>query len=90
MRIHGVVQVNTVPPPGITGPNGRVAVSDPAKIYPGQHEQIWGIQVSVDFPGTVYGVTRDVPAGLRVAHREHNDRNCVSSASATRQCTCRR
>ena len=86
MRIHGVVQVNTVPPPGITVPIGRVAVGDPAKIYPGEHEQIRGIQVSVDFPGTVYGVTRDMPAGLRVAHRAHNDRNCVSPASATRQC----
>ena len=31
-RIHGVVQVNTVPPPDIIVPIGRVAVGDPAKI----------------------------------------------------------
>jgi len=58
VRIHGVVQVKTVPPPGTIVPTGWVAVGDPAKIYPpGQHEQSWGIQVSVDFPETVYGVT---------------------------------
>ena len=42
VRIHGVVQVNTVLPPGTTVPIGWVAVGDPARIYPpGQHEQIW-------------------------------------------------
>jgi gamma-carbonic anhydrase len=33
---------------------------------PGQHEQIWAIQESLDFPGTVYGVTRDTPATERM------------------------
>jgi gamma-carbonic anhydrase len=67
VRIHGVVQVNTVLPAGATVPIGWVAVGDPARIYPpGQHEQIWAIQESLDFPGTVYGVTRDTPATERM------------------------
>ena len=50
VRIHGVVQVNTVLPPGTTVPIGWVAVGDPAQIYPpGQHEQIWDIQQTLDF-----------------------------------------
>jgi len=67
VRIHGVVQVNTVLAPGATVPIGWVAVGDPARIYPpDQHEQIWAIQESLDFPGTVYGVTRDTPAAGRM------------------------
>jgi carbonic anhydrase/acetyltransferase-like protein (isoleucine patch superfamily) len=67
VRIHAVVQVNTVLPPGATVPIGWVAVGDPARIYPpGQHEQIWAIQESLDFPGTVYGVTGDTPATERM------------------------
>jgi gamma-carbonic anhydrase len=63
VRIHGVVQVNTVLPPGTTVPIGWIAVGDPARIYPpDQHEQIWAVQERLDFPGTVYGVTRDTPA----------------------------
>jgi carbonic anhydrase/acetyltransferase-like protein (isoleucine patch superfamily) len=67
VRVHGVVQVNTVLPPGATVPVGWVAVGDPARIYPpGEHEQIWAIQESPDFAGTVYGVTRDTPATERM------------------------
>jgi gamma-carbonic anhydrase len=52
VRIHGVVQVNTVLPPGATVPIGWVTVGDPAEIYPpAQHEHIWAIQESLDFPG---------------------------------------
>ena len=70
VRIHGVVQVNTVLPPGTTVPIGWVAVGDPARIYPpGQHEQIWEIQESLDFPGTVYGVTGDTPAAERMSRQ---------------------
>ena len=59
VRIHGVVQVNTVVPPGQAVPIGWVAVGDPARIFPpGQHEQIWAIQETLDFPGTVYGAAR--------------------------------
>lgn len=70
VRIHGVVQVNTVLPAGSTVPIGWVAVGDPAQVYPpGQHEQIWAVQQALDFPGTVYGVTRDTPASERMARQ---------------------
>jgi gamma-carbonic anhydrase len=70
VRIHGVVQVNTTLPPGTTVPIGWIAVGDPAQIYPpGQHEQIWAIQQSLDFPGTVYGVAGDTPAAERMSRQ---------------------
>ncbi|HYN92692.1 MAG TPA: gamma carbonic anhydrase family protein [Pilimelia sp.] len=63
VRIHGVVQVNTVLPPGSTVPIGWVAVGVPARILPpDQHDQIWAAQEPLDFPGTVYGVPRGTPA----------------------------
>jgi carbonic anhydrase/acetyltransferase-like protein (isoleucine patch superfamily) len=63
VRIHGVVQVNTVLPAGSTVPIGWVAVGDPATVLPpDQHEQIWAIQEPLDFPGTVYQVPRGTPA----------------------------
>jgi gamma-carbonic anhydrase len=70
VRIHGVVHVNTVLPPGEVVPIGWVAVGDPARIFPpGQHEQIWAIQESLDFPGTVYGTTRDATATERMSRQ---------------------
>ena len=70
VRIGGVVHVNTVLPPGTTVPIGWVAVGEPARIYPpDQHEQIWEIQESLDFPGTVYGVTRNTPAADRMTRQ---------------------
>ncbi len=61
VRIHGVVQVNTVVSPDAVVPIGWVAVGDPAVILsPERHEEIWAIQRELDFPGTVYGVSRDV------------------------------
>lgn len=70
VRIHGVVQVNTVLPPGAVVPIGWVAVGDPAGIFPpGQHEQIWAIQESLDFPGTVYGTARDASATERMSRQ---------------------
>jgi gamma-carbonic anhydrase len=70
VRIGAVVHVNTVLPPGTMVPIGWVAVGDPARIYPpDQHERIWEIQESLDFPGTVYGVTRDTPAAERMARQ---------------------
>lgn len=70
VRIHGVVHVNTVLAPGATVPIGWVAVGDPARILPpGEHEQIWAIQESLDFPGTVYGTTRDASATERMSRQ---------------------
>jgi carbonic anhydrase/acetyltransferase-like protein (isoleucine patch superfamily) len=70
VRVHGVVHVNTALPPGETVPIGWIAVGDPAQILPpGRHEQIWAIQESLDFPGTVYGLARGAPAAERMSRQ---------------------
>jgi carbonic anhydrase/acetyltransferase-like protein (isoleucine patch superfamily) len=70
VRIHGVVHVNTVLAPGQLVPIGWVAVGDPARVFPpGQHEQIWAIQQALDFPGTVYGITRGTSAAERMSRQ---------------------
>lgn len=72
VRIHGVVQVNTVLAPGALVPIGWVAVGDPATILPpDRHDEIWAIQRELDFPGTVYGVGRDV--SMRELMRAQSD-----------------
>lgn len=59
VRINGVVQVNSRLDAGAVVPIGWVAVGDPASILsPERHEEIWEIQRTLDFPGTVYGVPR--------------------------------
>lgn len=59
VRINGVVQVNTTLEPGAVVPIGWVAVGSPARIIsPDRHEEIWAVQQTLDFPGTVYGVER--------------------------------
>lgn len=60
VRINAVVHVNTAVPPQTTVPIGWVAVGDPAKILPpGDHDEIWRIQSTLDFPGTAYGIERE-------------------------------
>lgn len=72
VRVNGVVQVNTRIAPGQVVPIGWVAVGDPAQILPpDRHEEIWAIQRELDFPGTVYGVGRDVP--MRELMRRQSD-----------------
>jgi carbonic anhydrase/acetyltransferase-like protein (isoleucine patch superfamily) len=72
VRINGVVQVNTTVAPGAVVPIGWVAVGDPATILPpDKHEEIWAIQRELDFPGTVYGVGRDV--SMRELMRRQSD-----------------
>ncbi len=62
VRIHGVVQVNSVLLPGALVPIGWVAVGDPAQILPpDRHDDIWAVQRELDFPGTVYGAGRELP-----------------------------
>lgn len=59
VRINGVVQVNTTLEPGAVVPIGWVAVGTPAQLFsPDRDEEIWAVQQSLDFPGTVYGVDR--------------------------------
>ena len=60
VRVHAVVHLKTVLPPGSTVPIGWVAVGSAAAILPpGEHEAIWAIQKPLDFPLTVYGLARE-------------------------------
>lgn len=66
VRINGVVHVNSRLPEGSMVPIGWVAVGDPAEILPpSEHERIWEIQRTLDFPGTVFRSSREVPKGER-------------------------
>ncbi len=72
VRINGLVHVNTVLDPDTTVPIGWVAVGRPARLYPvEQHDQIWAIQQTLDFAGTVWGVDRSVPQGERTRRYAH-------------------
>jgi len=83
VRIHGVVQVNTVLATGAVVPIGWIAAGDPAQLFsPDRHDELWAVQRELDFPGTVYGVERGTPPAELMrrqseffgAHRE--DREC--------------
>jgi carbonic anhydrase/acetyltransferase-like protein (isoleucine patch superfamily) len=66
VRINGVVHLRTALPPGATVPIGWVAVGDPAQILPpGEHERIWAIQKTLEFPRTVFGLDR-APEGQTI------------------------
>lgn len=68
IRINGIVHVNSMLPAGSTVPIGWVAVGDPASILPPeQHDRIWAIQKTLDFPGTVFGVGRPEPGSTFMA-----------------------
>jgi carbonic anhydrase/acetyltransferase-like protein (isoleucine patch superfamily) len=59
VRIRGVVHVNSALPADAVLPIGWIAVGNPARHFPpSAHDEIWAIQRSLDFPGTVYGVDR--------------------------------
>ncbi|MER5180729.1 gamma carbonic anhydrase family protein [Streptomyces sp. NPDC002896] len=62
LRINSVLQVNSVLPPGTTVPIGWIAVGNPARLFsPDRHDELWEVQQTLDFPGTVYGVPRGTP-----------------------------
>jgi carbonic anhydrase/acetyltransferase-like protein (isoleucine patch superfamily) len=64
VRFNGIVHVNSVVEPDTTVPIGWIAVGNPARLFaPDEHEAIWEVQREMDFPGTVFGVSRAVPAG---------------------------
>lgn len=70
VRVHGVVHLRTVLPPGETVPIGWVAVGDPVQVLPPEaHEKIWAVQRALDFPGTVYGVARGPTAMVDITRR---------------------
>jgi carbonic anhydrase/acetyltransferase-like protein (isoleucine patch superfamily) len=62
LRINSVLHVNSRLAPETIIPIGWIAVGDPAQLFaPDQHQELWRIQVELDFPGTVYGVPRGTP-----------------------------
>jgi carbonic anhydrase/acetyltransferase-like protein (isoleucine patch superfamily) len=70
VRIHAVVHVNSKLAAGTTVPIGWIAAGDPAQLFsPDRHEDLWAVQKSLDFPGTVYGLPRDAPARVRMGQQ---------------------
>jgi gamma-carbonic anhydrase len=64
IRINGVLHVNSVLPDGAELPIGWIAVGDPAQMFPPKaHDEIWAIQRTLDFAGTVAGVDSSALAG---------------------------
>jgi carbonic anhydrase/acetyltransferase-like protein (isoleucine patch superfamily) len=81
MRINSVLHVGSRLEAGLVVPIGWVAVGAPAQLFPpDRHEDIWQVQRKMDFPGVVYGISRDasmrqVMAGQVAFYGEHmNDR----------------
>ncbi|GAA0250932.1 gamma carbonic anhydrase family protein [Cryptosporangium japonicum] len=59
LRINSVLHVNSRLDPGTVVPIGWIAAGDPARLFsPDRHEELWAVQQTLDFPGTVYGVDR--------------------------------
>jgi carbonic anhydrase/acetyltransferase-like protein (isoleucine patch superfamily) len=59
VKINGLLHVNSVLPAEASVPIGWVAVGDPAQMFPPEaNEEIWAIQRTLDFPRTVFGVSR--------------------------------
>lgn len=70
VRINGVVHANTVIAEKTVVPIGWVAVGDPARILPpAKHDEIWSVQQTLDFPGTVYGVDRETDPSEMMARQ---------------------
>lgn len=60
MRINSVLHVGSHLEADTVVPIGWVAVGAPARLFsPNQDDDIWRIQEQMDFPGVVYGVSRD-------------------------------
>ncbi|MCG8654063.1 MULTISPECIES: hypothetical protein [unclassified Yimella] len=54
--------INSALPANTVVPIGWIAVGDPAQLFsPDRHEELWAIQQTLDFPGTMYGATRETP-----------------------------
>ncbi|RSD09169.1 gamma carbonic anhydrase family protein [Amycolatopsis eburnea] len=62
LRINSVLHVNSRLAPGAVLPIGWIAAGDPAELFsPDRHDELWELQATLDFPGTVYGVPRGTP-----------------------------
>jgi carbonic anhydrase/acetyltransferase-like protein (isoleucine patch superfamily) len=70
VRVNGIVHLKTSLAAGTTVPIGWVAVGDPATILPpDQHENIWAIQKSLNFPLTVYGIERNAVDMVKITRK---------------------
>jgi carbonic anhydrase/acetyltransferase-like protein (isoleucine patch superfamily) len=68
VRINGVVHLRTRIPKDGTVPIGWVAVGEPAQILPPhEHDKIWEIQKTLDFPKVVFNLDRP-PEGESIMH----------------------
>lgn len=62
LRVNSVLHVNSKLPPDSVVPIGWIAAGDPAELFsPDRHDELWETQRGLDFPGTVYGASRDTP-----------------------------
>jgi carbonic anhydrase/acetyltransferase-like protein (isoleucine patch superfamily) len=62
LRINSVLHVNSSLPSRTVVPIGWIAAGDPAQLFsPDQHDELWAVQEPLDFPGTMYGMSRDTP-----------------------------
>jgi carbonic anhydrase/acetyltransferase-like protein (isoleucine patch superfamily) len=60
LRINSVLHVNSSLAPRTVLPISWIAAGDPAQLFsPNQHDELWAVQEPLDFPGTMYGVSRD-------------------------------
>jgi len=60
IRINAVIHLKTVVAPDTVVPIAWVAVGDPAELLPPQeHDRIWAIQKSLDFPREIFGLERN-------------------------------
>jgi carbonic anhydrase/acetyltransferase-like protein (isoleucine patch superfamily) len=63
VRIGSLVHLKTTLPPDAVVPIGWIAIGNPAEILPpNDHERIWSIQESLDFPRAIFGLER-APVG---------------------------
>ena len=70
VRIHAVVHVNSRLASGTTVPIAWIAAGNPAQLFsPDRHDELWAVQEPLDFPGTVYGLTRDATAHDRMSRQ---------------------
>jgi carbonic anhydrase/acetyltransferase-like protein (isoleucine patch superfamily) len=70
LRINSVLHVGSRLAAGSTVPIGWIAAGDPAQLFsPDRHAELWEVQRALDFPGTVYGVSRDTPMRTLMARQ---------------------
>jgi carbonic anhydrase/acetyltransferase-like protein (isoleucine patch superfamily) len=70
VRLNGVVHLKSHLAAGETVPIGWIAVGNPAQVFPpSEHDRIWEIQKSLNFPFTVYGLERSEATMEKITRR---------------------